>query len=67
MHIAAGQTASFTRNYAVAALAGLALTVAVAGGIAFTAWQGPSDLLAVPGASLPENTRPMILVPLPPR
>ncbi|WP_158045575.1 hypothetical protein [Skermanella pratensis] len=65
MHIVAGNTASFTRNQAIAAMAALALTAAVAGGVAFQAWQGPSDLLSVQGGSLPENTRPMILVPLP--
>lgn len=70
MHIAAGYTASFTRNHALAAAAALALTATVALGVAFTAWQAPSDLLAVSGGTLPENTlpentRPMILVPLP--
>jgi hypothetical protein len=65
MQIAAGHNVTPTRNQLVAASVAMVLMVGVAGGMLFAARVDLTDLLGVPGNSLPENTRPMILVPLP--
>jgi hypothetical protein len=49
----------------VAGTVALVLMVSVAGGMLVAGRGGLSEVLGVPGNSLPENTRPMILVPLP--
>jgi hypothetical protein len=62
MQIAAGHNVTLTRNQLVAASVAMALTVGIAGGMLLAT---RPDLLGVAENSLPENTRPMILVPLP--
>ena len=65
MQIAAGHNVTLTRNQLVAASVAMVLMVGVAGGMLLATKTGLTDLLGVPENSLPENTRPMILVPLP--
>jgi len=65
MQIAAGHNVTLTRNQLVAASVAMVLMVSVAGGMLFATRVSLTDLLGVPENTLPENTRPMILVPLP--
>jgi hypothetical protein len=65
MQIAAGHNVTPSRNQLIAATVALVLMVGVAGGMLLATRAGLADLLGVPENSLPENTRPMILVPLP--
>lgn len=65
MQIAAGHNVTLTRSHVVAGTVALVLMVSVAGGMLVASRDGLSEVLGVPGNSLPENTRPMILVPLP--
>jgi hypothetical protein len=65
MQIAAGHNVTLTRNQLVAASVAMVLMVGAAGGMLLATKTGLTDLLGVPENSLPENTRPMILVPLP--
>ena len=62
MQIAAGHNVTLTRNQLVAASVAMVLTAGIAGGMLLAT---RADLLGVAENSLPENTRPMILVPLP--
>jgi hypothetical protein len=62
MQIAAGHNVTLTRNQLVAASVAMVLTAGIAGGMLLVT---RADLLGVAENSLPENTRPMILVPLP--
>jgi hypothetical protein len=65
MHIAIGQTALATRGNALAMTIVVGLIATVAGGVLVTAWRDSVDVQPTASVSLPENTRPMILVPLP--
>jgi hypothetical protein len=65
MQIAVGHNVTLTRSQVIAGTVALVLMVSVAGGMLVAGRDGLSDVLGVPGNSLPENTRPMILVPLP--
>lgn len=69
MQIAAGHNVTLTRSHRVAATVALVLMVSIAAGMFLATGGGLSDGLGdglgVPGNSLPENTRPMILIPLP--
>ena len=65
MQIAAGHNATLTRNQAVAVTVVLVLMAGVAGSMLFATRLNLGDLVGLPENSLPENTRPMILVPLP--
>jgi len=65
MQIAAGHNATPTRNYLVAITVVLFLLTGIAGGMLFASRAELINLLGSPENSLPENTRPMILVPLP--
>jgi hypothetical protein len=65
MQIAAGHNVTLTRSQLVAASVAMVLMAGVAGGMLLATRVDLSDLLGVPENSLPENTRPMILVPLP--
>jgi hypothetical protein len=65
MQIAAGHIVTLTRNQLVAASVAMVLMVGAAGGMLLATSVDLTDLLGVPENSLPENTRPMILVPLP--
>ena len=65
MQIAAGHNVTLTRNQLVAASVAMVLMVGAVGGMLFATSVDLTDLLGVPENSLPENTRPMILVPLP--
>ena len=65
MQIAAGHNVTLTRIQLVAASVAMVLMVGAAGGMLLATSADLTDLLGVPENSLPENTRPMILVPLP--
>jgi len=65
MQIAAGHNVTLTRSHLVAATVALVLMVSVAAGMLMATGGGLGDGLGLPGNSLPENTRPMILIPLP--
>lgn len=65
MQIVVGHNVTLTRGQLVAGTVALVLMASVAGGMLMATRGGLSDVLGVPGNSLPENTRPMILVPLP--
>ena len=65
MQIAAGHNVTLTRKQLVAASVAMVLMVSVAGGMLLATRVELTNLLGVPENSLPENTRPMILVPLP--
>jgi len=65
MQIAAGHNVTLTRNQLVAASVAMVLMVGVAGGMLLATRADLTGWLGVPENSLPENTRPMILVPLP--
>ena len=65
MQIAAGHNVTLTRNQLVAASVAMVLMVGAAGGMLFATSADLTDLLGVSKNSLPENTRPMIMVPLP--
>jgi hypothetical protein len=65
MQIAAGHNVTLTRSQLVAASVALLLMVGIAGGMLAATWADLSGLMGLSENSLPENTRPMILVPLP--
>ena len=68
MQIAAGHNVTLTRGQLVAATVALVLMVSVAAGMLLATGgldTGLGDGLGISGNSLPENTRPMILIPLP--
>jgi hypothetical protein len=65
MQIAAGHNVTPTRSQLVAASVALMLMVGVAGGMLIATWTDRTGLMGLTENSLPENTRPMILVPLP--
>jgi len=65
MQIAAGHNVTPSRNQLVAITVVLVLLTGIAGGMLFASRAELIDLLGSPENSLPENTRPMILVPLP--
>jgi hypothetical protein len=65
MQIAAGHNVTLTRSQLVAASVAMVLMAGAAGGMLLATRADLTDLMGVPENSLPENTRPMILVPLP--
>jgi hypothetical protein len=65
MQIAAGHNVTPTRHQLAAAMVALVLMVGVAASMLFATRADLTDLLGLPENSLPGNTRPMILVPLP--
>ena len=65
MQIAAGHNVTLTRSQLVAASVAMVLMAGVAGGMLLSTRADLTGMLGVPENSLSENTRPMILVPLP--
>jgi hypothetical protein len=65
MQIAAGHNVTPTRSQLVAASVALVLMIGIAGGLLVATRTDQTGLMGLSENSLPENTRPMILVPLP--